>query len=76
MLSLDFLIASDYGVHEVGVTIVESSLSWMYGYDRETKSFRHFSYNENPMRALNTTSLKCCLPCDGIDRREKIYACV
>ena len=41
------------------------------------KSFRHFAYNENPTRALNTTSLKCCLPStDAIDRREKIHACV
>ena len=31
-------------------------------------------YNENPTRALNTTSLKCCLPSiDAIDRREKIH---
>ena len=33
---------------------------------------RHFPYNENPTRALNTTSLKWCLPSiDAIDRREK-----
>ena len=50
---------------------------WVYGYDPETKSFRHFPYNENPRRALNTTSLKCCLLSIGdIDRREKIHACV
>jgi hypothetical protein len=49
--------------------------SSVYGYDSETKSFRHFSYNENPTRALNTASLKCCLPLiDAIDRREKIHA--
>ena len=42
--------------------IVESKISWVHGYDLETKSYRHFPYNENPMRALNTTSLKCCLP--------------
>ena len=24
-------------------------------------SFHHFTYNENPTRALNTTSLKCCI---------------
>ena len=36
------------------------------------QSFRHFPYNENSTRALNTTSLKCCLPStDAIDRREK-----
>ena len=35
--------------------------------------FRHFSHNENPMRALYTISLKCCLPStDAIHRREKI----
>ena len=40
-------------------------------------SFRHFPYNENPMRALNTNSLKCCLPSTGtIDRREKSHVCV
>ena len=34
-------------------------------------------YNENPTRALNTTSLKCCLPSsDAIDRWEKIHTCV
>ena len=37
--------------------------SWVYGYEPETKSFRHFPYNEIPTRALNTT--------DAIDRREK-----
>jgi hypothetical protein len=38
---------------------------------------RYFSNNENPTRALNTTSLKCCLPStDAIDRREKIHACI
>jgi hypothetical protein len=50
--------------------------SWVYGYDQETKSFRHFPYNENPTRALNT-SLKCYLsPTYAIDRREKIHTCV
>ena len=39
-------------------------------------SFRHFPYNENPTRALNT-SLKCYLsPTYAIDRREKIHTCV
>jgi hypothetical protein len=37
----------------------------------------HFPYNENPTRALNTASLKCCLPStDVIDRWGKIHACV
>ena len=32
----------------------------------------YFPYNENPTRALNTTSLKCCLPStDTTDRWEK-----
>ena len=36
------------------------------------QSFRHFPYNENLTKALNTISLKCCLPStDAIDRREK-----
>ena len=36
-----------------------------------------FPYKENPMRALNTTSLKCYLPStDTINRRGKIYICV
>ena len=39
-------------------------------------SFRHFLYNENPTKPLNTTSVKCCLPStDVIDRQEKIHAC-
>ena len=39
--------------------------------------FRRFAYNESPTRALNTTSLKCCLPStDVIDRQEKIHTCV
>ena len=38
---------------------------------------RNYPYNENLTRALNTTSLKCCLPSpDTIDRREKIHTCV
>ena len=41
------------------------------------QKFRHFYFNENPTRALNTTTLKCCLPStDAIDRREKILVCV
>ena len=55
-----------------GSLFVESSLSWVYGYDPKTKSFRHFPYNENSTRALSTTSLICCLQStDAIDRREK-----
>ena len=39
--------------------------------------FRHFPYNENPTRTLNSTSLKCCLPStDAIDRWEKIQTCI
>ena len=38
------------------------------------QSLRHFPYNENLMRALNTISLKCCLPStDAIDMQEKIH---
>jgi hypothetical protein len=34
--------------------------------------FHRFPYNKNLMRALNTTSLKCCLPsADAINRQEK-----
>ena len=40
-------------------------------------SFHNFPYDENLRRALNTTSLKCCLQTtDTINRREKIHACV
>ena len=36
------------------------------------QSFHHFPYNENMTRALNTISLKCCLPStDAIDRWGK-----
>ena len=42
------------------------------GTTRKPNSSRHFPYNENPTRALNTTSFKCCLlSTDDIDRREK-----
>ena len=38
---------------------------------------RHFLYNENLMRALNTTSLKCYFPSnDAIERQEKIHICI
>ena len=37
------------------------------------QSYRHFANNENPTRALNTTSLKCRMPStDPIDKWEKI----
>ena len=50
---------------------VESSMSWVYGYNLETKSSRHFPYNDNPTRALNTTSLKCYLSSTkAIDRQK------
>ena len=40
-----------------------------------TKSFQHFPYTENLTRALNTTSLKYCLPStESIDRWKKIHA--
>ena len=42
-------------------TIITGEESWVNGYNPETESFRHFLYNESPTRALNTTSLKCCL---------------
>ena len=61
-----------------GSLFVESSMSWVYGYDPETKSFRRFPYNKNPTRALNKTALfKCCLPStDAMDKREKNHACL
>ena len=35
-------------------------------------NFVNFPYNENPMRALKSTSLKCCfVSTDSIDKREK-----
>ena len=60
----------DYGVHEVGVTVC--GVQHVLGVQVRPGT-RHFPFNENPTRALNTTSLKCCLPsADAIDRREKI----
>ena len=54
-----------------GSLFVESSMScefWVYGYGPEPVIL---PYNENPTRALKTTSLKCCLPStDATDRRE------
>jgi hypothetical protein len=53
-------------------TAITDDESWVYGYDPVTKSFHNFPYNENPTRALNTISLKFCLPStDAIDRREQ-----
>ena len=40
-----------------GLLFLESSMSWVYWYDPETKSFHHFPYNENPKRALNSILL-------------------
>ena len=58
-------------VHKVGVTVCVVQHVLVYGYEPEIKSFSHCPYNENT-RALNTTSLKCCLPStDAIERREK-----
>ena len=37
------IVTSDYDFHEVGVTICGVP----YGYDPDTKFFRHFPYNEN-----------------------------
>ena len=37
----------------------------------------HFPHNENPTRALNTTSLQCCLASTrAIDWWEKIHTCI
>ena len=53
-------------------TIIIGDESWVYEYDPETKSFRHFPYNENSTRALNIISLKFCLPStNAIDKRKK-----
>ena len=54
-------------------TIITGDESWV----QKANPCRHFPYNENPTRALNTTSLKCCLPStDAIKRRRKIHVCV
>ena len=87
MLSLDFdckendglwvvtihpgLITSNYGVHEVGVTV--------YGVQHGRSPGCTGTSPEPiiPTRALKTMSLKCCLPStDTIDRQEKIKACI
>ena len=44
---------------------------------RKTRSDTFLTMKINPTRALNSTSLKYCLPSTGaIDRHEKIYVCV
>ena len=58
---------------KTGLLFVQCSIrmSWVYGYDSESKSFCNFPYNGNPTRTLNT-AVKCCLPStDATDRREK-----
>ena len=48
-------VISDYGVHEVGITIC--GVQYVLGvYGPEIKSFRHFSDNENPTRTLNSNA--------------------
>ena len=55
-------------------TIITGDKSWVYRYDPETKSQ---SSQWNPMRTVNTTSLKCCLPStDSIDRWGINHACI
>ena len=50
-------------------TIITDDESWVYGYDPEPVIFLIMNIRQ---RALNTNSLKCCLPStDAIDRREK-----
>ena len=57
-----------------GPLFVEFSMSWVNGYNLETKLFLRFPYNENLMRAINTTSLEYCLPStDAIDRQERKF---
>ena len=55
------LVTSNYGVHEVGVTVrgVEDVLLVLGVTVRP--GTRHFPYNENPTRVLNTILLKCSL---------------
>ena len=48
------LVTNDYGVHEVGVTVC--GVQPILGV-RVRPGTRHFPWNENPTRALNTTSL-------------------
>ena len=56
------LVVRDYGVHEVGVAVCRvQHVLWVLGVQVRPGT-RHFPYNENPTRALNTTSLKCYFP--------------
>ena len=65
------LVTSDYGVHEVEVTLWSPACLVSTGCTGEIR-YQSFSYNENPKRTLNTTPLKCCLPLnDAIERRKK-----
>ena len=66
------LVSRDYGVHEDGVTVCGvQHVLWVLGL-RVRPGTQHFPYNENPTRALNTTSLKYCLSStDAVDRRGK-----
>ena len=67
------LVTSDYNVHEVGVTICGVQRILCVLGVRIRPGTCHFPCNENLTRALNTTSLKCCLPStDAIVKREKI----
>ena len=60
---------------KLGSLFVEFSMSWVYGYGPETKSFHNFPYSYKLTKALNTNSLKCCFPStDAIDRPENIHA--
>ena len=56
------VVSSDYGVHEVGVTVCGVQHVVRVLGVRVRPGTRHFPYNENPKKALNTTSFKCCLP--------------
>ena len=72
-----YLYTSDYGVHEIGVTLceVQRVLRVLGVWIRA--GTRHLLYNENLIRTLNTKSLKYCLPSTHtIDRQEKIHTCV
>ena len=48
------LVTSDYGVHEVGVTVCR--VQHVLGVQVRSGA-RYFPYNESPTTALNTTSL-------------------
>ena len=66
------LVISDYGAHEVGVTVCGlQHVLWVMDV-RVRPGTCYFPYNENPTRALNSIPLKCCLSStDAIERREK-----